>query len=348
MSIVAIRLKGREIAPHKAVISPLLTSRTVLTNSPWTFVALWLKRNRKPRALFYWEQAEEFHRASVGLPLRSAPLLLYYCFMNATKALLAAKGVSFDERHGVSAYPKVVTGGKRTFAGEGIKIHTNGILPSLSTYYGETEASSTHTLQELLFNMVFVHRTYCLTYSSQKEMFLPLANSGYVYDTRTKEVFFKANIANNIPYLRAIKKLPAGFVAAPIIGPRAIRSVASLSWRRPGRPTATNVHDLIAFNRSMRQELHFINGAQALWYLRSRVAGPKLLDRQLPTLILAAIHRLSEICRYQPLQLESLLNGQKNWLLSEFIQMSADQFIDEIASEMTGFQFLVPNVRAPS
>jgi hypothetical protein len=154
MSVAAIKLKGREIGPHKAVIDPLLTSRNVLTNSPWTFVALWLKRNRKQRALFYWEQAEEFHKASLGLPLRAAPLLLYYCFMNATKALLVAKGVSFDEWHGVSAYPKVVAGAKRTFAGEGVKIHTKGILPSLSHYYGEAEPSTTHTLQELFFNMV--------------------------------------------------------------------------------------------------------------------------------------------------------------------------------------------------
>jgi hypothetical protein len=58
------------------------------------------------------------------------------------------------------------------------------------------------------------------------------------------------------------------------------------------------------------------------------------------------MHRLSEICRYQPFQLESFLSGQKNWLLSEFIEMSGGQFIDEIASELTGHQFLVPNVRA--
>jgi len=60
------------------------------------------------------------------------------------------------------------------------------------------------------------------------------------------------------------------------------------------------------------------------------------------------MHRLSEICRYQPLFLDSLLSGQKNWLLSEFIEMSPAQFIDEIASEMTGYQFLIPNVRQVS
>jgi YaaC-like Protein len=348
MAIAAVKLKGREIGPHKAIVAPLLNSRNVLTNSPWTFVALWLQRNRKPQALFYWEQAQEFHKVSVGLPLRSAPLLLYYCFMNATKALLVAKGVSLNEMHGVSAHPKVVPGVKRTFPGEGIKIQTKGILPSLSAYYGEAETSNTHTLQQLFVNMVFIHRTYCLTYSSQKEMFLPLANCAYVYETRTKEVFLKADIEKNIPFNPAVKKLPATFVAAPAIGPRAIRSVATMAWRKPGRPTATNIQELIDFNRTLRQELHFINGAQTLWYLKIPAAGPGRLNRQLPTLILAAMHRLSEICRYQPLQLESLLAGQKNWLLSEFIQMSANQFIDEIASEMTGYQFLVPNVRAAS
>jgi hypothetical protein len=49
-------------------------------------------------------------------------------------------------------------------------------------------------------------------------MFLPLANCGYVYDTRTKDVFFKADIEKNIPFNLAVKRLPTTFVAAPAIG----------------------------------------------------------------------------------------------------------------------------------
>jgi hypothetical protein len=157
---------------------------------------------------------------------------------------------------------------------------------------------------------------------------------------------FKADIAKNIPFNLAVKRLLPTFIVAPNVGPRAIRSKATMHWRKPGRPTTTNIQQLINFNRTLREELNFINGAQTLWYLKTSVAGPSRLKRQLPTLILAAMHRLSEICRYQPLQLEKLLAGQKNWLLSEFIQMSATQFIDEIASEITGYQFLVPNVRS--
>ncbi len=156
MTIAPIKIKGRDVGPHKAVVAPLLNSKNVLTNSPWVFVSLWLQRHRKPAALFYWEQAHEFHKVSVGLPLRSAPLLLYYCFMNATKALLVAKGVTFNERHGVGAHPNVIAGQKRSFPNEGVRIHNQGILPSLAAYYGETEVAQTHSLQELFFNMVFM------------------------------------------------------------------------------------------------------------------------------------------------------------------------------------------------
>jgi hypothetical protein len=348
MAIATVKLRRREIEPHKAVVEPLLDSRSVLTNNPWTFVALWLRRNEQKRALFYWQQAEEFHKVSIGLPLRSAPLLLYYCYMNAAKALLVSKGMKFDERHGVSAHPKPATGTKKTLTGHGVKIHAQGILPSLSAYYGETEPSNTHTLQELFFNMVFIHRTYCLTFPSQKEMFVPLAECRYAYDNKSKEVFFTANIERKTALNAAIKMFPKTFVSAPTIGPRAIRSAAALHWRKPGKPTAANIKELVRFNRALRRDLYFINGAEALWYLKTPVKGPAKLQRQLPTLIMATMHRLSEICRYQPLQLQSLLDGQMNWLLSEFIQMSPIQFIDEVASEITGYEFLVPNVRPAS
>src|SRR5262249_2197671 len=71
MAVELVRLRGHELGPHKAVMSPLMNSRNVLTNSPWTFVGLGLKRNQQSQALLYWEQTEEFHKASVGLSRRS-------------------------------------------------------------------------------------------------------------------------------------------------------------------------------------------------------------------------------------------------------------------------------------
>src|SRR5258708_412801 len=217
-SIFPVRSSGREIGPHKAVVAPLLRARNVLTNSPWSFVTLWLQRNRSDHALFYWQQAHEFYKVSVGLPLQSAPLLLYYSFMNAAKALLAAKHVTFNEYHGVRAYSRRRSPGRFSIANDGIHIQRQGVLPSLAAYYGETETSRTHTLQELFFNMVFIHRTYCLTYTSQREMYLPLANCAYVAENRSRQVFFRADIAKNVSLRNTIDRLPAALVADPALG----------------------------------------------------------------------------------------------------------------------------------
>ncbi len=346
--LIQIRFRGRAVPPHKAILAPVIGARNVLTNSPWTYVALWLKRGGKDKALLYWQQAQEFHKVSLGLAPQSAPLLLYYSFLNATKALLSAKGIAFNERHGVSEHRSASQRGSSSLNHLGIKIQQHGVLPSLSSYYQETEVSKTHTLQELFFNMVFIHRTYCLTYTSQSEMFIPIANCGFVADKSSKQVYFRADITKNVPFGTTIKRLPTPFVGDERFGPRAIRSADSVACQRPGTLGTTALANIADLNRRLRRELFFINGTEPLWYIRSLTRGPKRIERQLPTLILGAMHRLSEISRYSPPQMASLLAGQKNWLLSEFIQMSAEQFIDEIASELTGVQFLVPNIRAAS
>jgi hypothetical protein len=111
-------------------------------------------------------------------------------------------------------------------------------------------------------------------------------------------------------------------------------------------PSGAEMDALRTLHKGLRFHLHYINGAQTLWYLKTD--GAKRVARQPMTLTLAAMHRLSEICRYRPSELLSLLNGQKNWLLSEFVSTAPVQYLDEIGCEMTGHQIMIPNVRTPS
>lgn len=131
-------------------------------------------------------------------------------------------------------------------------------------------------------------------------------------------------------------------------GSGAIRSRESVDFTHAARPTKPEIERLIKLHRSLRTDLVYINGAQTLWYSKATVKGPRRINRQPPTIMLATMHRLSEICRYNPMELASHLAGQKNWLLSEFIRLAPSQFIDEIATELTGYQFLTPNVRPPT
>jgi len=58
------------------------------------------------------------------------------------------------------------------------------------------------------------------------------------------------------------------------------------------------------------------------------------------------MHRLSELARYSPKSLANHFESRHNWLLSEFISTALYQFIDEISSEITGQEFMVPGIRA--
>lgn len=345
MPSIPLFLNRRELSLHKAIVRPSFGVPTVLTNSPWTFVSLWLKRNKQENALFFWDQAQQFHLASTGLPLQSAPLLLYYSYMNATKALLASKGIAFDPRHGVRGVPR--NSRRISLANEQVRINQNGIVPALSTYFTETEPQLTHTLKELLFNLVFVHRTYCLTYRSQAEMFIPLREAKYFFDKDTSQVFCQALLAKDALRRNVRQSLPQTLEWVETDDGPALRSRARINWSNPRKANDAELNRLRALHHSLRADFHYISGNQTLWYVKLVTRGPRMLLRRSPTITLAAMHRLSEICRYRPIELSSYLEGEQNWLLTEFIRMSPTQFLDEIASELTGHQFMNPNVRTP-
>lgn len=346
-TLQTIKIRGRDAQPHKCVKGPNFTSRTVLTKSPWQFVELWLKRNGKKEALFFWGQASEFGKASVGLPTQSAPLLHYYSFMNAAKALLSAKGITFSPMHGVRAHNMNGASSKISIVNEGVRILNRGIVPALSGYFGEQEAASTHSLRDLLFNLPHVHRTYCLTYPNQTEMFIPIMRPSFVHDAAANVVRLHAQISKHFRTHQVIRRISPKFILDVTAAPKSyeVVSAASRPFSRPTKPTAADLTALNSLQEELRRDLFYINGSETLWYLRSTVAGANTLSRMPVTMTLAAMHRLSELCRYKPVELSSFLGGQKNWLISEFIQQSPDQFMDEIASEMTGHRIMVPNVR---
>lgn len=333
-------VNNRDLGLPKAIVSPDLGGRTVLTNEPWDFVELELVRRKKSDAQVYWQQAREFYKAAQGLPIQSAPLLLYYAFMNATKALLSSKGIVIDPYHGVTEW-KPAAGARQQAFSVGVRIKTNGVLPCLARYYGETEPTRQHTLKDILYNLPFIHRTYCLTYMSQQEMFIPIVKPLFVVETGSNNIFLAAQLSSHFTAKKFTNRIPATLTATA----NNLLSAGSVAISSVKNPTNADLQALTVFAKSFRNDLFYINGAQTLWYIKATVRGNSRILRQTTTLTLAAMHRLSEVCRYAPMQLVKYLEGQKNWLLSEFIKMSGIQFIDEMASEITGKNVMTPNVR---
>lgn len=346
--IFPVRSRGRELRVHKAAVSPRLSVRTVLTNSPWDFVSLWLRREQKSDALFFWNQAKEFAEASASLATRSAPLLHYYSFMNAAKALLSSKGIAFEPMHGVRAHNMLSATSTIDLSNEGIQIQQRGILPAVAGYFREGETATKHSLDELLFNLPCIHRTFCLTYDNQEDLFLPLTDCRYLFNESTGDAYFSAKLSADFSSETFMNRLPPSLTAdTQMADNRSIRSVASIKLAA-AELIADDADRFLAFHRELRRDLNYINGAQTLWYAKATVPGFRRLDRAPLTIALGAMHRLSELCRYKPLELETFLGGEKNWLLNEFVRMVPPQFIDEISAEITGYQFMTPNVRTPS
>lgn len=124
-----IKINRRNLTLKKSYNEPHFNGKSVLVSDPWEYVELWLKRNNNSNdALFYWQQAKQFYEATLSLPLASAPLTSYYCFLNATKTLLLIRGVNFSDMYGVSGYRKK---SKLALSNEMIILKSGGIMPAL-------------------------------------------------------------------------------------------------------------------------------------------------------------------------------------------------------------------------
>lgn len=350
MAFKSITFRGKSLKVHKAIIQPEFNSKTVLVVNIWDYVELWLKRKQKEKALFYWQQARNFFNASTRLPKTSSPLTTYYSFLNAAKALLLVKGNQIEEKRRETHGVRGETIGERTsLSNEKITFERSGILAHLCQYLGESANKGEYTLKDLLYNLPYIHRAFHLTYTSSQELFTPIEKPKYVKKDGSEESWFCAEIRedryknqhfiNRIsPEYEEDKGVDKVFV---------IRKKKRFKWVNGGKYLTENLKRLTEYHKTVRKSLYYICGSRTLWYIkRKNVKG--LIQRSSLTLTFAAMHRLSEIARYSPESLEKHFKCRHNWLLSEFIATSPNQFLDEISAEITGQEIMVPGIRTIS
>jgi len=330
---------------RKAILTPDFSSERVLARDAFQFAELWLKRHC-PSALPFWDQARSYYLASKHLPAQSSPLTSYYCFLNATKTLLTVKGVDFSDYHGVSGTFDPTS--KRALRNEKITFQGGGILPALSKLLMEEEKVEEHSLTDVLSQLPFIHRAYRYTFRSQPELFIPLRNVVY-RKSSSDYIWITAKIEGRFADGRSLTTLPSQFeVDVGYKDECVIRTKKNIKWM--GRSSSKVDREraqarLNAYHRKLRQHLVYITASPDLWYVKRHMAGSAYLSRYSLTLIMAAMHRLSELSRYDPKGLATYLEGKEAWLLTEFIELAPMQFIDELVCEMTSLEFGTPGIR---
>lgn len=332
---------------HKAIKNPDFESESVLSNDPWLFVELWLKRQKKSDALAYWLQARRFAEASALLGVEAAPLTLYYAFLNATKALLLVRGSTHGNTHGVSGERPEKA--KASLANEIVTFQSGGVLPGLSGYLGESTISQRFTLKDLFWNIPFIHRAFRHTFTSKSELFVPIENATYVKSHTTSESWFQAEIVPRYTDGRILRHLPSSFEYFTEENKTYVRRKKRFRWisgKANKQTKAQAISRLTNYHSSTRRVIVPISGNRDLWYLKKSFADNPPAERHQLSVMFAAMHRLSELARYDPNGLDRHLCGSANWLISEFIEHSSGQFIDQIATEITGYQFWKPQIRS--
>lgn len=343
MPALDLKLGQQKVRLQKCITSPRFGSKTILVDDNWDFVELWLRRHKKKDALFFWRQARAFHDADQHLTKLSSPLTSYYSALNATKALLTAKGITYAPYHGLSG---ASNGNRVNLANEMVILQGTGVLPELCRLLGEGVNGERYSLKDLFYNLAYIHRAYCVTFGSVKELFVPISDAKFVRKEKSSECWFAATIHDKkyqhkgiMDSLRGLERDsgdPTKFV---------IRKKKRFAWIWGGNKK-TNLESLRVEHQKVRSITNYIHGVTRLWYIKRTENLPSVIERSHLTLTLMALHRISEIARYDPRLLERHFNSQHNWLLSQFLERALVQFIDECSAEITGHDFMTPGYTA--
>lgn len=357
----SLKIGVYSIKIYHSILTPDFKSKTILTDSTWEYVDIFLKKNSNKsnshkNAILYWQQARNFFNATKDLDSISKPLTTYYCFLNATKALLEIKNIKYDFSHGVSGKSLP---GHNNIKNEFVRLQTKGVLAGLCEYFEETviqksalEKYEEYCLKDVLYNLAYVHRAYNITYANQAELFIPIKNPRFVKEKALEKAWFEFELEPEHSTKTVETRLKSSkFEQEPNVSNKkyyTMRHKRRIKWIvSRNTPDAGSLLRIQNYIKARRKELQYIYSTNELWYIkRSDLTSSSVINRNPLVLTYAAMHRLSELARYDPNILKAHLEKDASWLLTEFINKSIVQFIDQISSEITGNHFRITGFRS--
>lgn len=355
MAAKTLEINSKEIHLMKPLTGARYDERTVLTNSSWEFVSLWLRRqpgSRAERALFYWKQAKSFYDASGLLPIESKPLTAYYCCMNAAKALLAIKGpstIDFDGKfsHGISSNRK--QWGKSTnLKNAEVIFNGSGVLFELSKHFNEEACKKSYTIYDLLYNIPCIHRAFSTTYQCA-ELFVPIRDVKFTVDIGIRKGWVQFQVDKRYANGNSLRYVPSRYekdVYNSDDNRYIMRSKQRFKWDIHEKKMQERMEILGDYHRKLRKDILYVSGDEKLWYIKKEIPNNKsIIQRNSITLIFAVMHWLSELVRYNPEKFDKLMDTKQNWIIHEFIETALYQYVDEISCEITGTDIMTPGYR---
>ena len=233
---------------------------------------------------------------------------------------------------------------------EQVKFQPRGVGAALGVYLGENtpEGGEAFSLKQIFYNIPYIHRAFTISYKNTAELFIPIVEPRFVFDKYRNKAWLEIKLEPEHSSNRTVGRL-VGYSLDKAYDNRnsyTLRRNKTFVWNAPrGVPTHDSLVGLHNYHKARRRELRYIYSPNSLWYVKRKDLANDIIDKSTLTLTYAAMHRLSELSRYQPSVLAKHLSKDSSWLISEFINKSIYQFIDQVSSEITGCDFRATGFR---
>jgi len=339
---------------------------TVFALAPWTIINASVKLHcptgAKVEALAYVEQAKDFYTAAVSASIAAArPLLLYYCFMNLSKALVVHRGTRstiISAAHGLKERLRVPN---RELEDAFLKAEKSTVGrvqvfdEFLKTIAGTGLATDhDYDLSTLLPQILPGHRLWCKAVN-QDERFISLHEVRVMENKTAKTLwlnlyFFEDDLKRlGVTHKRLLadSRLGSGF--------RQVRTTRKVSGREL---VCFEQIAPVAYQHRPSDEAHQLVEAVRpyLWvtvatippYRRYYAYLAPVAEHagQLPQLlsIYAVTFYLGSITRYRPHHFDKIVDGPFGPRVEEFISGQPLQFIYMMASEFAQQEVTRPSI----
>lgn len=305
----------------------------------------------------YVRQAKGYYYSAKILPPRSSGLLYYYCFFNLVKAALVIKYPSIagsKEHHGLEF--KFRSGDK--FDNQVIRVKRSGIFPKLyDWYFGESIKEGSLNIKTLLnyctdisyqCQIGGIHDekilySYCAhaVHKSKRTgwalLGIPNASSLLEYP-KTFSYFIKNFEKVDMPQLscREIFDIDANHQSSFIF----FQSSSVKRWISDDIPPALEVRDelLKAFGKCLQTNL-FAKDFDFIISLPYKTNNQIGMDETLSIYLI--MFYLSNLVRYNPQYLESLLSKKEAWLIDSFTRSCPVTFLRGIVSRIVNTDYII-------
>lgn len=339
---------------------------TIFALDPWTIINTSVKQHcptaAKAEALAYVEQAKDFYTAAISASIAAArPLLLYYCFMNLSKALVVHRGTRPTITSAAHGLKERLRAPNREFEDAFVKAEksTAGraqVFDEFLKTIGTTGLATDfdYDLSKLLPQILSGHRLWCEAVN-QEERFISLHEIHVMENKSAKTLwlniyFFEDDLKRlGVTHKKLLSESRLGTCFRQVrttkkMGERELicfEQTATVACRH--RPS-DEVHKLVAAVRP----LLWVTIATIPPYRRYYAYLAPVADHAslLPQLL--SIHAitfyLGSITRYRPHHFDKIVDGPFGPRVEEFISGQPLQFIYMMASEFAQREVTRPSI----